>query len=81
MREQVGPPKSARHAVALHSNIQVAAGLPQGAHALVIALVCSLDSPRRASRGQLGYNSGLGSNLSSSSSSTRSSSHISRPVF
>ena len=37
MREQVGPPKSARHdssLLALHSNIQAAAGLPQGAHAL-----------------------------------------------
>jgi len=37
LREQVGPPKSARHdssLLPLHSNIQAAAGLPQGAHVL-----------------------------------------------
>jgi hypothetical protein len=37
MREQVGPPESARHdssLLPLHSNIQAAAGLPQGVHAL-----------------------------------------------
>jgi hypothetical protein len=35
--EQVGPPKSARHdssLLPLHSNIQAAAGLPQGTHVL-----------------------------------------------
>jgi len=37
MREQVGPPKSARHdssLLPLHSNNQAAAGLPYGTHAL-----------------------------------------------
>jgi hypothetical protein len=37
VREQVGPPIGARHdnsLLPLHSNIQAAAGLPQGAHAL-----------------------------------------------